>query len=123
MSWRRRARLLPLAALLAQLQERLPLLANGPADLPRRQQSLYETMAWSYNLLRPAEQRLFRQLGVFSGGWTLDAAAAVGGGDESAATVYTRSTRNQDRDTSELRDVNLCETFVITITDTEITAS
>jgi tetratricopeptide (TPR) repeat protein len=47
-------------------------------DLPSRQQTLRNTIAWSYNLLDEAEQRLFRWLAVFVGGWTLEAAEIVG---------------------------------------------
>jgi predicted ATPase/DNA-binding XRE family transcriptional regulator len=74
-----RTRLFPPAALLARLDRRLPLLADGPRDLPRRHQSLRDTIAWSYDLLTPEEQRLFRRLAVFVGGCTLEAAAAVCG--------------------------------------------
>jgi tetratricopeptide (TPR) repeat protein len=65
------------AALLARLEHRLPLLTRGPRDLPARQQTLRAAIAWSYDLLGPAEQRLFRQLGVFVGGFTLEAVAAL----------------------------------------------
>lgn len=54
-----------------------PLLSAGPRDLPARQQTLHNAITWSYNLLEPAQQRLFRQLGVFVGGWTHAAAMAV----------------------------------------------
>ena len=72
-----RIKLLPPAAMLARLDQPLALLAEGPRDLPARQQSLRETLAWSYNLLELGEQRLFRRLGVFAGGAPLDAAEAV----------------------------------------------
>ena len=72
-----RARLLPPAALLARLERRLPLLAGGPHDLPARQQTLRDAIAWSYDLLDAPEQRLFRRLAVFAGGCTLEAAEAV----------------------------------------------
>jgi predicted ATPase len=65
------------AALLARLERRLALLTRGPRDLPARQQSLRAAIAWSYDLLRPAEQRLFRQLGVFVGGFTLEMVEAL----------------------------------------------
>jgi tetratricopeptide (TPR) repeat protein len=63
--------------LLARLEHRLALLTTGAQDLPERQQTLRSTLDWSYHLLSDAEQRLFRQLGVFVGGWTLSAAEAV----------------------------------------------
>ena len=76
-------KILPPAQLLARLAGRLGLLTGGP-DLPARQQTLQATIDWSYNLLTPAEQSLFRRLAVFAGGWTLEAAEAVGAGDPGA---------------------------------------
>jgi predicted ATPase/transcriptional regulator with XRE-family HTH domain len=73
-----RVRLLDPAALLTRLSKCLPLLTGGARDLPARQQTMRATIAWSYDLLRPAEQSLFRRLAVFAGGWTLEAAEAVG---------------------------------------------
>ena len=72
------------AALLARLEYRLPLLTRGPRDLPERQQTLRAAIAWSYDLLGAAEQRLFRQLAVFVGGFTLEVveALAEGGPDD-----------------------------------------
>jgi non-specific serine/threonine protein kinase len=72
-----RTKVLPPAALLARLERRLPLLVGGSRDAPARQQTLRDTIGWSHDLLRPDEQRLFRQLAVFVGGCTLEAAEAV----------------------------------------------
>jgi predicted ATPase/DNA-binding CsgD family transcriptional regulator/transcriptional regulator with XRE-family HTH domain len=56
----------------------LPLLTDGAQDAPARQRTLRATLAWSFALLAPAEQRLFRRLAVFAGGCELEAAVAVG---------------------------------------------
>ena len=72
-----RIKLLPPQALLARLGQRLAVLTSGSRDVPERQQTLRNTIAWSYNLLDAAEQRLFRRLSVFVGGCTLEAVEAV----------------------------------------------
>ncbi|MFC3834078.1 LuxR C-terminal-related transcriptional regulator [Deinococcus rufus] len=72
-----RIRLLPPATLLARLDNRLALLQGGARDLPSRQQTLRAAIDWSFDLLAPPEQRLFARLGVFVGGWSLEAAEAV----------------------------------------------
>src|SRR5262249_43396856 len=69
--------LLPPPALLARLAQRLPLLVGGARDLPARQRTLQDTIAWSYDLLDEGERHLLRRLAVFVGGWTLEAAEAV----------------------------------------------
>jgi len=69
--------LLPPQALLARLDDRLALLADGPRDLPARQRTLRDAIAWSYDLLDAGEQALFCRLSVFVGGCTLEAAEAV----------------------------------------------
>jgi predicted ATPase len=72
-----RSTVLPPAALLARLEHRLPLLVHGARDMPERQQTLRNTIAWSYELLAESEQVLFRRLAVFAGGFTLEAVQAV----------------------------------------------
>ncbi|MGO8948795.1 MAG: ATP-binding protein, partial [Ktedonobacterales bacterium] len=68
-----RLKLLSPRALFARLDKRLQVLTGGAWDLPDRQRTLRETIAWSYDLLTPREQQLFRRLAVFVGGWTLSA--------------------------------------------------
>ena len=60
-----------------RLEQRLAVLTGGPRDLPARQQTLRDTIAWSYGLLSNEEQRLFRQLCVFVDGCDLSAVEAV----------------------------------------------
>jgi predicted ATPase/class 3 adenylate cyclase len=72
-----RVKVLPPEALLARLSSRLTLLTGGPRDLEARQQTMRATIAWSEDLLAPAEQVLFRRLSVFVGGCTLEAAEEV----------------------------------------------
>jgi predicted ATPase/DNA-binding CsgD family transcriptional regulator len=74
-----RIAVLPLPALLRRLDHRLDSLIGGPRDAPARQRTMRATIAWSHDLLPEAEQILFRRLGVFAGGFTLDAAAEVAG--------------------------------------------
>jgi predicted ATPase len=54
--------------LLARLDRRLPLLTDGARNVPARQRTLRDAIAWSHDLLTPAEQRLFSRLAVFVGG-------------------------------------------------------
>jgi predicted ATPase len=73
-----RVKVLPPALLLKRLSEtRLDTLAGGAKNLPSRQQTLRNTITWSYNLLSPIERAWFPRLGVFSGGWSLEAAEAM----------------------------------------------
>ena len=74
-----RVKALPTAELLRRLERRLPLLTGGARDLPERQRTLRATIGWSYDLLAPAEQRLFARLAVFRGGCTSAAAETVAG--------------------------------------------
>jgi predicted ATPase len=72
-----RVKILPPAELLARIKRPLELLTGGARDLPERQQTLRQAIKWSYDLLTPPEQKLFRRLSVFAGGCTLEAAEAV----------------------------------------------
>ncbi len=72
-----RIKLLSPQALLARLDRRFQVLAGGARDLPARQQTLRNTIQWSYDLLNTEEQRLFRRLSVFVGGCTLEAAETL----------------------------------------------
>jgi class 3 adenylate cyclase len=63
-----RIKLFPPQALLARLGQRLAVLTGGARDAPARQQTLRNTIEWSYQLLDAGEQRLFRRLAVFVGG-------------------------------------------------------
>jgi predicted ATPase/DNA-binding CsgD family transcriptional regulator len=72
-----RSKLLAPRALLARLEQRLAILTSGPRDAPTRLQAMRNAIAWSYDLLDPPLQRLFQQLAVFVGGWTLAAAEQV----------------------------------------------
>jgi predicted ATPase len=76
-----RLKVLPPAELLRRLDRRLLLLTGGPLDLPTHQRTLRDAIAWSFDLLSSAEQTGFRRLAVFAGGFTLDAAEAVCGGE------------------------------------------
>jgi predicted ATPase/class 3 adenylate cyclase len=68
-------------ALLARLGERFELLTGGARDADERQQTLRRAIEWSYDLLSSREQDLFARLGVFRGGFTLEAAEEVCGAD------------------------------------------
>lgn len=63
--------------LLERLEHGFSFLSDGPCDAPERQQTLRKTMEWSYRLLTPEEQRLFRRLSVFVGGCSMQAIEAI----------------------------------------------
>jgi predicted ATPase/DNA-binding CsgD family transcriptional regulator len=84
-----RSKLLPPQALLKRLSHRLEILTGGAQDLPTRQQTLRNTLQWSYDLLTAEEQRLFRWLSIFVGGCTLETAEAVyqAGGKQASSVL------------------------------------
>jgi predicted ATPase/transcriptional regulator with XRE-family HTH domain len=77
-----RVKLFPPQTLLGMLDNSLRLLTGGPRDLPERQQTLRDAIAWSYDLLNADEQALFRRLAVFAGGCSLEAVEAVCGSED-----------------------------------------
>ena len=76
-----RVKALSPAQILERLEQSLPLLTGGARDAPERQRTLRATIDWSYDLLTPEEQRLFRALAVFTGGCSLEAAEQIAGAD------------------------------------------
>ncbi len=85
-----RVTMLSVAEIAARLDDRFRLLTGGSRALPRHQ-TLHAAMQWSYEQLTPAEQRILRQVSVFAGGWTLQAAAEVAqaADDYEALTLLT----------------------------------
>ncbi len=87
-----RVKVLALPALLQRLEQRLPLLAGGSRSAPERQRTLRATIAWSYELLTPAEQETFLRLAVFAGGCSLEAAEEICGADiDAIASLVDKS--------------------------------
>jgi len=111
--------LFPPQALLARLTQRLPLLTSGTRDVPARQQTLRNTIAWSYHLLDEEEQRLFRRLAIFVGGCTLQAIEAVceapggdaGKGFEGVAKLLENSLLHQTEPEGEEPHLRMLETI------------
>jgi len=82
----------------SRLDDSLRLVKGGDRTAQSRQQTLRGSIDWSYDLLEIAERELFRRLAVFTGGWTLEAAEAVGaGGDVQAGDVVDLLTRLVDK--------------------------
>jgi predicted ATPase/DNA-binding XRE family transcriptional regulator len=79
--------------LLRRLTDDVLLSTAGPRDLPERQHTINATVAWSYQLLPPNEQVVFRRLGVLPGRFPMEAAAAVLAGDEDSAAASDEALR------------------------------
>jgi predicted ATPase/DNA-binding CsgD family transcriptional regulator len=82
-----RLKVLSPEALLARFDNRLRVLSGGARDLPERQQTLWRTIAWSYDLLESDERAVFRAISVFAQGFEFAAAAAVLGLDADDAEL------------------------------------
>jgi predicted ATPase/class 3 adenylate cyclase len=112
-----RVKLLPLPALLDRLGHRLKVLTGGARDLPARQRTLRDAIAWSHDLLSPEEQALFRRLSVFAGGCTFEAAEAVANPDgeldlfEGLGTLVDNSLLRQEEGLQGEPRVSLLETI------------
>jgi predicted ATPase/DNA-binding SARP family transcriptional activator len=87
-----RAHVLSVEEIAARLDDRFRFLRYWRRSPEPRHQTLGTTMAWSYDLLLPDEQRLLRGLSVFAGGFTLEAAAGVclEGDEDEALSLLTR---------------------------------
>lgn len=72
-----RIKIFSVESLLARLNDRLGVLTGGPRDLPSRQRTMRDAIRWSYDLLSPDEQVVFRRLAIFSGSFSLDAATEI----------------------------------------------
>jgi non-specific serine/threonine protein kinase len=83
-------RIMSPALLRQRLAQRLPLLRGGARDQPLRFQTMRQAIAWSYDLLSPQEARLMLRLGVFVGGFTLEAVEAVAPDDVPDALATLR---------------------------------
>jgi predicted ATPase/DNA-binding CsgD family transcriptional regulator len=106
-----RVKLFSPAALHARLERRLPILTGGPHDAPARQRTMRDAIAWSYDLLSNNEQALFRRLGVFVGGFTLEAAEYVGGeGFDSIALLIEHSLLSKVEGTGDEPRFGMLET-------------
>ncbi len=115
-----RIKLLPPQALLERLGHRLQVLTSRAKHMPIRQQTLRNTIQWSYNLLNTEEQRLFRRLSVFVGGCTLEAVeticAALSDGDatihvlDGVASLLDKSLLQQTEQEGEEPRLSMLET-------------
>jgi predicted ATPase/DNA-binding SARP family transcriptional activator len=85
-------RVLAPAQLLQRLERLLDALGTAAQDVPTRQRTLRNAIAWSYDLLSRQEQALFRRLSVFVGGWTLEGAEAIASITGDANTIETVET-------------------------------
>lgn len=91
-----RVRVLSPAELLDRLDQRLSVLVGGARDLPARQQTIRRTIEWSTQLLDDDQRRLLARLGVFEGGFTLEAAEDVGAAEADDGDPATPDAASSD---------------------------
>jgi predicted ATPase len=84
-----RLRVLSPTEILGRLDQSLPLLTGGARDLPERQRTMQQVIAWSYRLLAPHDQALFRRLSVFSGGFDTEVAMAISEHDPTTLDILS----------------------------------
>src|SRR4051812_2752408 len=89
-----RVAVLPPAAILERLDDRLQLLKGGGRDAPERQRTMRATIDWSYDLLESEQQQLFTRIAVFAGGFTLEAAESVCGAGLDVVDALASLTEN-----------------------------
>ena len=114
-----RSKHLTISELAERLEHGLGLLTNGPRDLPARQRTLQSTIGWSYDLLSTEEQRLFRWVAVFAGGWTLTDLEVLCGGPgglpidaiDGMATLIDSSLVRAERDVDRRTRYAMLETI------------
>ncbi|HVU77589.1 MAG TPA: tetratricopeptide repeat protein [Gaiellaceae bacterium] len=97
-------------AIAERLDDRFRLLRTGSLAAPTRQQTLAATLQWSHDLLEPHELVLFRRLGVFAGGFDLDAVEAVCAGDADTLARLTEKSLVTVDDSRGRRRYRLLET-------------
>ena len=85
-----RVGILSLATLLTRLEHQLSFLTGGPRDAPARHRAMRDTISWSHNLLQLSDQVLLRRLGMFAGGFSLDAASEIASDSEDALEGVSR---------------------------------
>ncbi len=83
-----RTNVLSLPALLARLTDRLHVLTGERADVPERLRTMRQAIAWSYDLLTPEEQAIFRRASIFTGGGRIDALETVAGRSETPTMAF-----------------------------------
>ncbi len=100
--------LLPPRLLAQRLQRRLPLLDDGPRDVPTRLRTMRNAILWSYDLLTPEEQTVFRRVAIFASSWTLAAAVAVvvGDGDDDLDEIMVLDLISSLHDKSLVKQVD-----------------